>query len=318
MIDDLIIIIPTHNRQHYLRRVIKYYSSFPCKVYICDSSKEDAKIIDHGNIIYRWVPKLYFYEKILAVIDETKANYYALSPDDDFLKESTLMECYDILCKNDTYSFGIGKQIFFDEPFVGVFYTSPGTNNLAEFKSREGETRANYLQRFWSNYQNILWSIYKREAIKNAFTTLSTCNLKNGNFVELILGIESLRIGDVYVSHDGFNFREEAKVAHWGNTTPTITTENIKRIDSLSDDYHSFLMYYKNDGGHANQCLNYYLGSGNSNTVGFRSLIKKIIPNSVISFVYKLVPAMTRRRKEYVDDDIMKGRLMEAICNVNS
>ena len=130
--EDLVIIIPTYNRQHYLRRVIKYYSTYPCKVFICDSSKEKACIESKDNITYLWVPQSSFYQKILDVIKAYPVDFYALSPDDDFLKIETMEECYNELKKNKNYSLGTGGQIYFNEGFNEGFYKTDAANRLKD------------------------------------------------------------------------------------------------------------------------------------------------------------------------------------------
>lgn len=245
--EDLIIIIPTHNRQHYLRRVIKYYSEFPCKVYICDSSKEKADLESSGNIIYRWVPQSNFYGKVLDVLNETSADFYALSPDDDFLKQETLMECYDELKENEEYSFGIGKQYLFNKGDASHFEYHKGLNKLSGFNELSFSSKEVCMGYFWSHYQNILWSLFRRNVILRAFTYLKECNFNNGNFVETILGIEGLRDGKVYVSQNGLNYREYITEEHWGNTTQSITYDNIQKSNNLRKDLELFNKLYKGD-----------------------------------------------------------------------
>lgn len=305
MIDNLIIIIPTHNRHHYLKRVVHYYSSFPCKVYICDSSSEKVDIEHTDNIIYRWVPQSNFYGKVLDVLNETAVDYYALSPDDDFLNRETLIECYKKLYENTQYSFGIGKQVFFEIPFKGNFFTFSGANGLESFNTKPYQTHDEYLYSFWSCYQNVLWSLYKKEAIYNAFSALASCNFSNGNFVELLLGIEGLRKGDVYISEHGLNYREYSQGEHWGNTTPSITKDNINKYPSIREDVISFRSFYSNDGGFAWKCFTYYLDEGQRNRKNtLKYYIKKIIPTSIISLLRSFLNKKRKYMLDYSDKDM--------------
>lgn len=316
MIDKLIIIIPTHNRQHYMRRVVKYYSQFPCMVYICDSSKEKGNIEFHDNIIYRWNPHSNFYGKIFDVLNETSAEFYALSPDDDFLKQETLMECYEIMKENAGYSFSIGKQVFFDIPFNGQFYSTPGANKLTGFRRIEGEMNDQYLRRFWTNYQNILWSLYNRETILTAFNTLIKCNFNNGNFVEMILGIEGLRKGDVYVSSEGLNYREVSMSDHWGSITPSINKNNISTIPSLYEDYNIFIDFYNEDGGHAKRCMDFYLNVKKIESENLYASFKKLLPKPIKNIISSMLPYSVRRRFEIIEDIKMSNLINASINNV--
>lgn len=256
--EDLIIIIPTHNRQHYLRRVIKYYSEFPCKVYICDSSKEKADIESSGNIIYRWVPQSNFYGKVLDVLNETSADFYALSPDDDFLKQETLMECYEKLNQNNQYAVANGLQYLFKKDFDNKLYYNPTTNGFRHAKEIKNDQDG--IRYFWNHYQNILWSLFRRQGILNAFTILERSGFGNGNFVELLLSIESLKIGTVLISDNPFNFMEINPHEHWGNTTPPISWMTYIKNKTLRNDIRVFKKIYYDDVV-ANESLRLYMGN---------------------------------------------------------
>lgn len=258
MIDNLIIIIPTHNRQHYLRRVIKYYSSFPCKVFICDSSKEKAEIECCDIISYRWVPKSNFYGKVLDVLNETNVDFYALSPDDDFIKQETLVECYEKLSNNTDFSIGCGRQILFKEQFDGVFINPSSLNLLQGILKQNPTDRNEYAKFFMEHYQNILWSLFRRDVIVSAFKCLQKCNFSNGNFVEIVLSIESLKRGKVYLSHNGMNYREIVIADHWGSTTPSITRNNLLNDKNLHDDILRFKQYSE-DNEFEQFCFEVYL-----------------------------------------------------------
>ena len=310
MIEDLIIIIPTHNRQHYLGRVIKYYSSFSCKVYICDSSKQKANVESCPNIVYRWVPKSNFYEKVLDVINETSADFYALSPDDDFLKEETLMECLKSLRNNKEYSMGTGLQVSFDENFDNVFFFPPGGNSLKGIKDVSFNDKKDYATYFESHYQNILWSLFTRSVITNAFTCLKKCNFSNGNFVELILGIETIKHGLVYYSNNVLNYREAISGEHWGTQTLSITRDNIKRNKSLQEDLHNFRLYY-GDNSFEIFCLDRYLDAPFHKS--YKSLMKSILPMPIISVAKFFFNKWKKWNLCVYEDSEMSNRISKSI-----
>ncbi len=310
MIEDLIIIIPTHNRQHYLGRVIKYYSDFPCKVYICDSSKEKTDVETRGNIIYRWVPQSNFYGKVWDVLNETSADFYTLSPDDDFLKEETLIECYETLKRNEVYSMGTGKVVAFNKPYDNKLFIIPQANRLQELNNMECSDKLAYAKLFEEHYQNILWSLFRKEVILSAFKCLASCNFCNGNFIELLLGIESLRYGKIFISNSALNYRESITGEHWGNSIPSLNSRNIERIPSLKTDMKRFKEYYEYDGGFAEKCLDFYLSAPfQPKNSFFINTIKYIIPSRVISFVkgaYTNGLTTSPMIKDYDDPEMVK------------
>lgn len=308
MSKQIIIIIPTHNRQAYIKYVVKYYSLFPCKVYICDSSKQKADVVNTGNVIYRWIPDTNFYDKILQILDETTADYYALSPDDDYLKEETLLECFNALSNNDVYSLGIGKQILFREKVYNQFYSFKGANQLEHIANFEFKNSNDYINYFWKNYQNILWSVFRKDVLDNAFKCLSKCNFDNGNFIELILGIESLRAGHVYASNNGLNYREVIDGEHWGNTTPSISYKNIEKYHELYNDVQKFKSYYQCDNQFALYSLNSYLNA-EIRSVPFISKMMKYVPLSIKNYIkrsFKRNNNIPSKSDPFVDIDMSK------------
>lgn len=241
MLSDIIIIIPTHKRQHYLNRVAWYYSHFDMQVYICDSTPETAFEIDkYDNINYLWCPDKTFYTKILFVLNTTDADFYATSPDDDFLKYETLLECYKAMKNDRSYSMGVGGQIVFDEHFENkTFRYIDGANAFANIKL-EGTPLSRILAVF-SNYQNLLWSLFRKDVIAVTFTQLIERSYSSQNFIELSLAFMAASLGNIYLSNNYLNFRESTKNEHWGKLEKTISLKNIVRYGNLRKDSLSFV-----------------------------------------------------------------------------
>lgn len=67
---DLVIILPTHNRHDYLGSKIKYYADCGYEVYICDSTSNKFEYNKQMpvNISYLWMPGCGFYEKVLSTV----------------------------------------------------------------------------------------------------------------------------------------------------------------------------------------------------------------------------------------------------------
>ena len=84
---DLVIILPTHNRHDYLGSKIKYYADCGYEVYICDSTSNKFEYNKQMpvNISYLWMPGCGFYEKVLSTLNKVYSKLVILTPDDDFL-----------------------------------------------------------------------------------------------------------------------------------------------------------------------------------------------------------------------------------------
>lgn len=240
MKDNIIIIIPTHKRQHYLNRVASYYSHFDMKVYICDSTPGEAFNIDqYNNINYIWCPEKTFCTKILHVLNTTDARFYATSPDDDFLVYETLMECYNRLQNDKMYSMAIGRQCYFYEKFKNdAIFTNIYSNRL--YRKKIDGNKFNNSIKFWSNYQNILWTLFTKDTLLDAFETLERLNYDSQNFIELTIGMKAISHGKIYVSKKYLNCREESTAIHWGNLEKVVSISNFFKYKSMRKDMAKF------------------------------------------------------------------------------
>lgn len=235
--ENLIIIIPTHNRQCNIEKLYWYYLRFDVSVYICDSSPVEYVGLPLSiRIKYYWLPNYGFYDKILYIINKHDALFYALTPDDDFLKKETLLECVSKMQQDVSYSLGIGKQISWEENFCNEQFRFTYSTNRMNGKKIRSNIVFNVIN-FWSHYQNILWSVYRKDVILSAFTILKKNMFWDQNFIEFTLGMESLIHGNIFVSDNALNFRELTDKAHWGTSEIIISFKNYKRYPLLRNDF---------------------------------------------------------------------------------
>lgn len=93
--NDFTLIVPTHNRHHYLKRSIEYFKELNARVIYCDSSQVKYSGVLPSNIEYLHTPNLNFAEKILNAISVVNTSKIALCADDDFI----LLESLSWTCK---------------------------------------------------------------------------------------------------------------------------------------------------------------------------------------------------------------------------
>lgn len=276
MLTDIIIIIPTHKRQHYLNRVAWYYSHFDMKVYICDSTPGTSFNIDkYDNVNYIWCPEKNFYTKILHVLNTTNADFYATSPDDDFLKQETLMECYFAMKNDRSYSMGIGRQVFFKPNHLndGLYFNTP--SNRLNGLILHNPKIVNAIK-FWCNYQNILWSIFRKETLLNAFYSLVQKQYNSQNFIELTIGMYAINSGNIYVSEHALNYREVIEGEHWGKEEMVISIENYFKYENMKKDIHKFWMIKENQIVHRIGLISYLIATNK-----YISLIRYVVESKI-------------------------------------
>lgn len=245
--EDLIIIIPSHKRHEYLLGKIKYYSVFPYQVYICDSTPEEYKPVTEypSNIHYVWCPDKGFYQKVLHVLENTEAKFYNLTPDDDFLDLNTIQECCKRMNTNSDISLSIGKQVMFNKPYDGRFYSRKSANLMQGLLLNENRKRNASL--FGEHYQNVLWSMYRNDVIQSAFKKLTSINPENGNFIELTLVMEACVSGVIEISKAPLNYREHSDEEHWGKQVDCISAATLICNKRMKHDYDALMATYNDD-----------------------------------------------------------------------
>lgn len=242
MNEDIIIIIPTKGRQNYLNRVASYYSKFDMCTFICDAYQTKCNMDTYTNVHYLWDPSKGFFEELLDVVNMTNAAFYLLSPDDDFIKYETLASCYEKMQQNPQISMGSGRQMFFDEAFNGRFIYYDYHNKISESKF-SFINRNNYCF-FQSNYQNIHWSLFRRDCLIDALNILDKSRFNYACFAEFIFGVEGIRHGGIYFDEGVFNFREESIAPHWGSVAPSISLKNYLFDPALRSDINKLKSFY--------------------------------------------------------------------------
>lgn len=231
---ELIIIIPTHKRHRYLDSKIKYYADCGFEIHICDSTPEEFEYNRRLplNIFYHWMPTSGFYDKVLTILEQIDSKMVILTPDDDFLDMVTLNECKETMLLNCDISLSVGLQVCFNEPYDGEWYIIPGANRLRNQNLMQD--KISNAKVFGRHYQNVLWSLYRKDVILEVFTKLKRHNYKNANFIELTLACEATIRGCIYVSPGYLNYREMLQQSsHWGAEVPELSLKNIKKYPDI-------------------------------------------------------------------------------------
>ncbi|UWF50877.1 TIGR00180 family glycosyltransferase [Pseudomonas sp. N3-W] len=101
----LTVVLISHNRPAFLRRAMKYYGAFPCKVLVLDSATEHFQG-ELPEVEYRHVPQFAysgFQAKLAYGVDQVTTPYMVLAADDDFILLDALFESLGFLEANQDY-----------------------------------------------------------------------------------------------------------------------------------------------------------------------------------------------------------------------
>lgn len=110
----LTIVIPTHYRHSYLKRLLDYYSREDIRILVADSTDER---FPHPalstKVSYIHYPETSYADKMAAIFNNVETDYAVLCADDDFLVPSTLKQCLQFLERNPEYSSVQGNAVRF-------------------------------------------------------------------------------------------------------------------------------------------------------------------------------------------------------------
>ncbi len=307
---NLTLIVPTHNRHHYLTRSIAYFQHLDAEVIYCDSSIEQFNRGMPDNIKYLHLPEKSFAEKVMIAIEEGRADYVALCADDDFILIETLYEGLKFLADNNQFVAVVGRYVYFNEPFDGLFWA-----NRKQMPKDINTAPKENAKLLFSDYYQILWALYRKEVVKKAFEVINTANAKNDNFIEHILGSILCYSGGVKFINSLWGVRERTLNDHWAKRHISIPKLSKKELSSdlalvkKSLDQATFA-------GYTEMSLNSYLQSQKlKENKSFSSYLKILIPSKIKSLIRKLLDKHLLKKKINLldNEDILKLQTIREI-----
>jgi len=217
--NEVVIVIPTHNRQEYFERLFEYYGKWPCKFYLLDSTHKMLGSIYPDNFTYLHMPGKSFYYKINIALNIIRSRFVALCADDDVLSFDGLNKCVEEL-DNGTCGICNGKIVkFYHYEFRQSFYDS---QSILKFRCYNNTSDS---KRLLAEYSQVLWSVYEKNLIVEIFALLDLIKPKNDNYIELIIAsVGQFRAG-VTILPDLFLMREISPNLSWGANAVPLSSE---------------------------------------------------------------------------------------------
>lgn len=279
--NNFTLIIPTHNRHHYLKRSMEYFKNLKAEVVYCDSSPKKYEGELNNNVRYLHLPDKKFAEKILFALTEVKTDFVAMCADDDFVIIESLYEGVDFLMQNKNYKTTVGKYIGFNADFDGGFY--PIYQKLPEDIDIGVDKNAEV---FFKNYYQLLWSMYDKKVLAKAFKIINEAKFNNDNFIEMVIGACACFEGGIKFLKNIWGVREINAQEHWGTRHVPIMSMEIAETNG---DYHKFkeLVDFNTFAGCADAVMHSYLNGHTKNTGSFRNTISKMMPETLKKMIRK-------------------------------
>jgi glycosyltransferase domain-containing protein len=225
--NSLCILIPSHERHSYLRRCISYYSDFPCRIFICDSSEIGYQGKLAENISYIHLSGMKFSEKVVFALNQISEDLVAMVPDDDFLLVDTLERIVHEMQKRPLIRACVGDVLSYpDKPPFRVIGHCSGKSASAVSTSAE-ENIVTYL----GHYHQILWSVFRRDTLLLCFQLIKQAQFSNDNFFELSIATLCAGKGGISYLDDYWILREVTEGDHWGSRHVSISKESVDTMD---------------------------------------------------------------------------------------
>jgi glycosyltransferase domain-containing protein len=203
---EITLIVLVHNNQHYLKRILNYYSEYPAvSVLIMDSSVNKIEFPIHNHIKYVHVENnTTLTNKIYLALEKISTKYTTLLGVDDFITITGIKKCIDFLNIYSSYGCAIGNDIFFRiNENKCIFFP------VYSFQchSIESDLPMNRVEKLFSNYRTIYCAVHRTSILldifKNAKDKVSYLYLN-----EFLMCIYPLLCGKFKHFEDIFTIRE--------------------------------------------------------------------------------------------------------------
>jgi len=233
------IIVPTHNRHAYMARSVGYFANFSANIIYVDSSNNPYQGELCNNMQY-----IHCNKGIRAL------------EDDDKLAAS------------------VGFYAGFYKCFDGNFFQLGKVGQWPNVSSASADNIENFL----SDYRQILWALYRREAIETAYQIICEAEFSNDNFIELVIAALCAYNGIAFID-DFWGVREVSPDDHWGSRHTALTL--LIGSEALDNDFSKYYQYLEPIIGRSNAVLavNSYLNGQKCSykTPRFRKFIPKFV-----------------------------------------
>ena len=237
--DDVIMILPTKNRQIYLNRVNDFYNSTELKLVILDSTTKKYEGIISKEIDYLHLPNHDVIEKFkLSLNKYSNYPYVVIGADDDFIFPRAIMECVKFLKNNNDFTTAQGYFMSFRKK--GKFVIRPQYQETISINYSQQDT----IKRF-ENYNKspgtTYYAVHRSEIFKKSLNEMQKINLEECglNMWELLLGYISIISGKHKILSTLYALRESWPEKSTGQLQPKLW--DLRFNEKLIHNYHCIL-----------------------------------------------------------------------------
>jgi glycosyltransferase domain-containing protein len=189
-LEKVTLVIPTHNRINYLKRILDYYEHSSLKIIIADSSKEPFPYaIANRNVEYYHWPDVKLPKKLFDALQRVKTKFVVMCADDDFTFPDSIQQCVNFLEQNETFAVAQGNVLTYlkDTAKAGRLEFSILYKNMFSF-SIETDDAMDRVGRLLRNYRSVFYAVHYTVNLQFAFEGVSQAiqNLYLNEYVTVI------------------------------------------------------------------------------------------------------------------------------------
>ena len=221
----LTIVIFTYNRHKYLKRTLKYWSSYDVKILVLDGShiKFEDQCLDNKNIKYVYDTRS-LYDRLLSSVNFIDTEFMILACDDEFYLPSALCSCINFLLKDQSFSSCGGRAVGFRNQKKKIF----GIKQYPKLKDlcldhdiasdRISKHFSSYVPaHFYSVIRTYNWKTISRYVFQKKYSFLDSMELQV-EFLIMVSGkskifSELMWMRNNEVPHSGYDI--EIKIQRW-------------------------------------------------------------------------------------------------------
>ena len=236
MLNNLTIIIPTHERQELLFRSLKFYKKYNISIIIVDSSKkaiaDKIKLKWPKNFKYFHTPNQSISSKLFFAINKVGTKYVNLCPDDDFLNMESLLEGIKYLESNKCYISVQGLCLNFLKKNNQINFFLPTLNECKlNYNAENADIFKRVEQHFGNQHE---YALFRTDVAYKCLETVSHCNMITPFHCSFTL------VGLLYGYHKNLNIlwmaRDKARYSIYKNVhgNDQIKEQSILEIDKAN------------------------------------------------------------------------------------
>jgi glycosyltransferase domain-containing protein len=196
MFEEITLLVPTHNRHHYLDRILSYYKDFEINVLVADSSEKEYELgkLVSKTICYHHFPGVNLPQKLAMALKKVNTEFVVMCADDDFIVPNGILACLDFLKKRKDFASAQGNTICYHKATVNDASIKFMPMYLDQLTfSINGDNSIERISALFIKYRTLFCAVHYTENLRKAYN--DALHVKNLFLNEYLSGIIPISTG---------------------------------------------------------------------------------------------------------------------------